>query len=75
MLFRSMLDATLFLVGLESDGSLVTGANPCSMCKRMIINAGISTVIVRDTLDRFRSIKAYDEWVMNDDSLEGLRGY
>ena len=70
-----MLDATLFLVGLESDGSLVTGANPCSMCKRMIINAGISTVIVRDTLDRFRSIKAYDEWVMNDDSLEGLRGY
>jgi len=73
---QDMLDATLFLVGLEANGSgYVKGANPCSMCKRQIINAGISTVIVRDTRDDFRSIKVYDEWVVNDESLSGVKGY
>ncbi len=70
------LDATLFLVGLEGDGSgYVANANPCAMCKRMIINAGIATVIVRDSKDEFRAVKVYDEWVSHDDSLEGVRGY
>ncbi len=73
---QDMMGATLFLVGLEfSNGSLVEGANPCAMCKRMIINAGIATVIVRDTPNEFRSVKVFDEWVVNDDSLEGVRGY
>ena len=54
---------------------LVKEANPCAMCKRMIINAGISTVVVRDTPEDFRVIYVYDEWVMNDESLEGKRGY
>ena len=40
------------LVGREvSDGSYVQNASPCSMCARLIINAGISTVVVRDTRD------------------------
>lgn len=47
-----MLGATLYLVGLEcSTGNYVVGANPCSLCKRMIINAGIAQVVVRDTRD------------------------
>ena len=73
---QDMMGATLFLVGVEGDGSgYVANANPCSMCKRMIINAGISTVIVRDTRDDFHSTKVFDEWVMQDESLEGTKGY
>ena len=71
-----MLGSTLFLVGREvQTGEYVQGANPCAMCKRMIINAGISTVVVRDTPEDFRVTYVYDEWVMNDESLEGKRGY
>ena len=73
---QDMIDSTLFLVGLEGDGSgYVKNANPCAMCKRMIINAGISTVIVRDTHDDFHSIKVFDSWVVNDESLVGTKGY
>jgi len=43
-----MMGATLYLVGLEaSDGSIVADAEPCRMCKRMIINAGIEEVLVQ----------------------------
>ena len=44
------------------------------MCKRQIINAGISTVIVRDTKDEYRIINV-EEWIENDDSLSGTFGY
>lgn len=73
---QDMMDATLFLVGVEADGSgYVKNANPCSMCKRMIINAGIRTVIVRDSREDFHSSKVFDEWVVEDESLEGTKGY
>lgn len=50
-----MIGSTLYLVGLEyKDGSYVENANPCAMCKRLIINAGIEKVIVRDTKDTYR---------------------
>lgn len=71
-----MLGSTLYLVGRDyNTKELVKNANPCAMCKRMIINAGISTVVVRDTAEDFRVINVYDEWVMEDESLEGKRGY
>lgn len=70
-----MLGGTLFLVGKEADGNYVEGANPCAMCKRLIINAGISTVIVRDTKEDFRSIDVAEAWIEKDESLDGLRGY
>ena len=73
---KSMIGATLYLSGRNvADGKYVEGAMCCSMCKRMIINAGISTVVVRDTPEDFRVTYVYDEWVMNDESLEGKRGY
>jgi len=71
-----MLGSTLYLVGIEkSTGQLVENASPCAMCKRMIINAGIAKVIVRDTPKLFRSIIVDDEWVANDESLDGTFGY
>ena len=45
------------------------------MCKRMIINAGIDTVIVRDDKEHFRVISVKDEWVEKDESLEESLGY
>ena len=41
-----MIGATMYLVGKEvSTGDYVKEANSCSMCKRMIINAGIKNVM------------------------------
>lgn len=70
-----MLGATLYLVGKEKKtGELVANANPCSMCKRMIINAGIATVIVRNSPDDFSTTNVSD-WIENDESIEGTKGY
>jgi dCMP deaminase len=44
------------------------------MCKRQIINAGISQVIVRDTKEDYRIINVSD-WIEDDDSLSGKFGY
>jgi len=52
----------------------VPNANSCSMCKRLIINAGISRVIIRNTPEAFTVINT-DEWIENDDSLSGSFGY
>lgn len=71
-----MLGATLYLVGREfKTGEYVVGANPCAMCKRMIINAGISTVIIRDDHEGYRVVDVAQTYVQQDESLEGLGGY
>lgn len=47
---EQMLGATLYLVGRDmSTGEIMRDANSCTMCKRMIINAGISQVIIAAT--------------------------
>lgn len=70
-----MLGATLYLAGMEAaTGELVQGAEPCAMCKRMIINAGIERVVVRRTEDTYEVLTVND-WVENDRSLEGEAGY
>jgi dCMP deaminase len=70
-----MLDATLYMVGINSaTGELESGTCSCMMCKRLIINAGISKVVVRDTKEEFREIDVND-WIEDDDSLSGVFGY
>lgn len=71
-----MIDATLYLVGREvSTGEYIVNASSCAMCKRAIINSGISTVIVRDSKDDFRVINVYDQWVLKDETLNFTLGY
>lgn len=71
-----MLGSTLYLVGREkASGEYVKNANPCAMCKRLIINAGISNVIVRDDKDNFRNAVVLDEWISQDPSIEAGFGY
>ena len=70
-----MLGATLYMACVDpKSGELFAGPSSCMMCKRQIINAGISTVIVRDTKDEYRIINV-EEWIENDDSLSGTFGY
>ena len=72
---QEMLGATLYLVGKEmKTGELVKDASPCSMCKKIIINAGIEQVIIRDTKDSYRYIDVQD-WIDNDETLAGAMGY
>ena len=70
-----MLGGSLYLVGTEvSTGDYVANSCSCSMCKRMIINAGIERVYVRDTKDDYRMIMV-QEWIDNDESVLGTLGY
>ncbi len=72
---RDMLGATLYLVGKEvATGAYIENAVCCSMCKRMVINAGIEKVIVRDDKEHYRVIDVAD-WVADDESLRGVLGY
>ncbi len=72
---KDMLESTLYLVGTEkTTGEYVENGNSCTMCKRMIINAGIEQVVIRDTKDEYRMINVCD-WVFYDDSLQGNVGY
>ena len=71
---EQMLGATLYLVGREADGTLMPDANSCTMCKRMVINAGIEKVVVRRTEDTYEEIPVSD-WVAYDELLDGKMGY
>lgn len=70
-----MLGATLYMACIDpADGSLVSGTSSCMMCKRVILNAGIAKVVIRDTKEDFRVIET-SEWITDDDSLSGKFGY
>ena len=72
---NDMLGATLYLVGKEADsGDYVKNTCSCSMCKRLIINAGIKNVIVRIDKLKFRTIDV-NTWISDDESLSGQKGY
>ncbi len=72
---EQMLGATLYMACLDSKtGELVPDTNSCAMCKKLIINAGISTVIIRNTPTSYKVIDVR-EWLEDDDSLTGRKGY
>ena len=70
-----MIGSTLYLVGKDAKtGEYVENASACSMCKRMIINAGIEKVIIRNNKDHFTVVDVND-WILNDGSINGVLGY
>ena len=72
---NDMIGATLYLVGREvKTGEYVANPAPCSMCKRLIINAGIARVVARTGKDTF-TVTDVSEWVSSDESLIGKFGY
>ena len=70
-----MQGAVLYLACVDAKtGNLIGGTCSCQMCKRFVINAGISKVIVRDTADEY-TVFDVNDWIVNDDSLTGKFGY
>ncbi|MBQ2944293.1 MAG: cytidine deaminase [Ruminococcus sp.] len=70
-----MIGATLYLVGKDATtGEYVENASACAMCKRMIINAGIARVVIRNTKEKFTALYV-EEWIENDESLDAVKGY
>ena len=66
---RDMLGGTLYLVGRDAQtGEYLTTTTPCSMCRRLIINSGIETVVCRTGDDSYEVV-GVDEWVRNDDTV------
>lgn len=72
---RDMIGSTLYLVGKDMEsGEYVVNATSCAMCKRLILNAGIERIIIRDSLDKYRAV-VVSKWVEEDDSLSDVLGY
>ena len=66
---RDTLGATLYLAGREAKtGELLHDATSCSMCRRLIINAGIARVVIRNTQTEY-SVVHVEDWIREDDSL------
>ena len=72
---EEMLGSTLYLVGRDAQtGEIMPDANSCPMCKRQIINAGISQVVIRRDQNQYDVIDVND-WVQHDELLDGRIGY
>ena len=72
---EEMLGSTLYLVGRDAQtGEIMPDANSCPMCKRQIINAGISRVVIRRDHDHYDVVDV-QEWVDHDELLDGQIGY
>ena len=70
-----MIGADLYMACTDPhDGSIVPNTCSCMMCKRQVINAGISRVIVRENKEEY-TVYDVEDWVENDDSLTGKFGY
>ncbi len=66
---RDTLDSTLYLAGRDAkSGDLLHDATSCSMCRRLVINAGIRTVVIRNTETDYSTVDVED-WIEGDDSL------
>ena len=66
---KDMIGSTLYLVGINKrNGEYITDNYPCTLCKRMIINAGIKQVVMRDNKEKYR-IEQVSNWIENDDTV------
>jgi dCMP deaminase len=70
-----MIGADIYLACHDAKTDELYGdVEPCSMCKRLIINAGISRVFVRTSSETYRTIEV-NSWIENDESLTNNSGY
>lgn len=72
---KSIIGGIMYIAGFEAKtGDYVKNTNSCSMCKRLVINAGIEKVIVRSDKDEYVTYLVQD-WIDNDESIGGEFGY
>ena len=67
---NEMIGATLYLVGVNKRNGrkYVNDNEPCSFCKRMLINAGVKDVYMRDSKEKYRH-ELVENWIKNDDTI------
>ena len=66
---RDMAGGTIYLVGRDArTGQLLSDATSCSMCRRLVINAGLEKVVIRKTETEFEVVPVSD-WIREDDLL------
>ena len=66
---RDMVGGDIYLVGRNAQtGELLHDATSCAMCRRMIINAGLSRVVIRNTPTEFEVVDV-QEWIDGDDTM------
>jgi len=70
-----MLGSILYMCCTDpQSGRVVGNICSCMMCKRLVLNAGIEKVIVREEGGGHTVFETSD-WIENDDSLSGKFGY
>ena len=72
---NELIDADLYMVGINAKtGEIEPKSTSCMMCKRVVINSGIKRVIVREPDNKY-TIYNDEDWISDDDSLNGKMGY
>ena len=72
---EQMIGATLYMACIDpTDGKIVGGTCSCAMCKRMILNAGIAKVVVREA-DGGHTVNNTYDWIIADETLTETLGY
>lgn len=72
---NELIDADLYMVGINAKtGEIEPKSTSCMMCKRVVINSGIKRVIVREADNKY-TIYNVEDWISDDDSLNGKMGY
>ena len=70
---RDTVGSTLYLVGRDAQtGELLPNATACTMCRRLVINAGIEKVVIRNTETEFTVVDVAD-WVNLEDDVPALQ--
>lgn len=63
-----LLGATLYMTCVNPETQqLIPESTSCSMCRRLIINAGIERVVIRETATTY-SVVEVSKWIEEDDS-------
>jgi len=71
----NMLGGIMYLAGRDmKSGQLIDDASSCAMCKRLIINAGIDKVVIRNSEKNYTVIEV-QSWVDKDETLTDELGY
>ena len=64
-----LIGSDIYLACHDAKTGMIDGnIEPCMMCKRYIINAGISRVIVRKTKDEYKIIYV-SSWIENEETI------
>jgi dCMP deaminase len=70
---REAIGSTMYLMGVEAQtgGHLPNGAEPCRLCKRIIINAGIEKVLTKNINGEVIIYQVRD-WISNEELEYGI---